>query len=305
MAEYLKVPVTQLVKTLIYQTETKETFAVLVRGDQEVNEVKLANELGAAEVKLAPEEVVREVTGAPSGFAGPIGLKIPIIVDHTVESMKNFVVGANELDKHTINANLRDFHVHKKADIRSAQPGDGCPRCKSGFLKGTKGIEVGHIFQLGTKYSHAMKAFFTDEDGKEKPFVMGCYGIGVSRLAAAAIEQNHDKDGIIWPSAIAPFQAIVIPVDRSKEEQWLAAQEIYEQLEQKSIEAVLDDRDDRAGFKFKDADLIGFPFRINVGKRIGEGIVELVIRRTKEMAEVPRDQVAEKIAELIQKELSA
>ncbi|MGA6826037.1 proline--tRNA ligase [Nitrospira sp. NS4] len=277
---FLKVPANRLVKTLIYTTG-KETVAVLVRGDHAVNEIKLKKVLGVTEIELAGPATVEKVTGAPVGFAGPVGLKgIPIFADHAVPALRNVVVGANQPDTHYVDANWeRDFKADQVLDLRNAQAGDPSPR-RDGTLKTTKGIEVGHVFMLGTKYSKAMNATFLDPQGKECLAIMGCYGIGVSRSAAASIEQNHDERGIIWPFPIAPFHVHLIPVSQS-EKTAAATAAIYTDLVAGGFEVLWDDRDDRAGVKFNDADLIGAPFQVVVGdKGLAEGVVEVKVRRS-------------------------
>ncbi len=277
---FLKAPPQRLVKTLLYQAG-KDTVAVLVRGDHAVNEVKLKKLLGVPEIELAGPATVESVTGAPVGFAGPVGLKnVRILADQAVPVLRNVVVGGNQLDTHYIDANWgRDFSADQVADLRNAQAGDPSPR-KDGILKVTKGIEVGHVFMLGTKYSQAMKATFLDPHGKECFAVMGCYGIGVGRTAAASIEQNHDERGIIWPLPIAPFHVHLLPVSQS-EKTTQAAASLYECLSAAGFEVLWDDRDERAGVKFNDADLIGAPFHIIVGdKGLADGVVELKVRRT-------------------------
>lgn len=277
---FLKIPASRLVKTLIYTTG-QETVAVLVRGDHAVNEIKLKKVLGVTEIELAGPATVEKVTGAPVGFAGPVGLKgIRIFADHAVPALRNVVVGANQFDTHYLNANWeRDFKADQVLDLRNAQAGDPSPR-QDGALKTTKGIEVGHVFMLGTKYSKAMNATFLDPQGKECLAVMGCYGIGVSRSAAASIEQNHDERGIIWPFPIAPFHVHLIPVSQSDKTAEATAK-IYTELVASGFEVLWDDRDDRAGVKFNDADLIGAPFQVVVGdKGLAEGVVEVKVRRS-------------------------
>lgn len=277
---FLKIPATRLVKTLLYTTG-KETVAVLVRGDHTVNEIKLKKVLGVTEIELAGPATVEKATGAPVGFSGPIGLQgIQIFADHAVPALRNVVVGANRIDTHYVDANWeRDFKTNQVLDLRNAQAGDPSPR-QDGTLKATKGIEVGHVFMLGTKYSKAMNATFLDPQGKECLAVMGCYGIGVSRSAAASIEQNHDERGIIWPFPIAPFHVHLIPVSQSDKTAETTAT-IYAELVAGGFEVLWDDREDRAGVKFNDADLIGAPFQVVVGdKGLAEGVVEVKIRRS-------------------------
>ncbi len=261
-------------KTILYKADDKY-IAAMVRGDREINEVKLKNLVGATDdLELAEPAIVRELTNAEVGFAGPIGLDIPVYADKEVEMMTNFIVGANETDYHYNNVNIgRDFKPFMIADIRLIETGDTCPKCGKS-IKTAQGIEVGHIFKLGTKYSDALGLKALDENGKMAQVIMGCYGIGVTRCISAAIEQNHDENGIIWPDSIAPYQVSVVPVNSKDEEQAKAAEEIYTKLLDSGIEALLDDRNERPGVKFKDSDLIGIPVRIVVGKKIGEGIVE-------------------------------
>lgn len=265
-------------KTIIYKADDKY-IAAMVRGDREINEVKLKNLVGCVDdLELAEPFMVRQLTNAEVGFAGPVGLDIEVIADLEVMQMKNFIIGANDTGYHYKNVNVnRDFTPTKVADIRVIATGDKCPVCGKP-IKTAQGIEVGHIFKLGTKYSEALGLNFTDESGEPKTVIMGCYGIGVTRCIAAAIEQGHDDNGIILPVAIAPYQAIVVPVNNKEEEQMKLAEEIYEDLKNQGIEVLLDDRAERAGVKFKDADLIGIPLRIVVGKKCGEGIVEYKLR---------------------------
>lgn len=290
---FLKIAPRQLVKTLIYAAD-KETVAVLIRGDHELNEVKLARLLHATDVQLAAPETVKNLTGAPLGFAGPVGLPaVRIVADHAIHGMKNLVVGANLSDTHYVDANWdRDFKVNQFADLRNAQTGDPSPR-GAGSLTLAKGIEVGQVFLLGTKYSKSMNATILDEKGQERLAVMGCYGIGVGRTAAAAIEQNHDDKGIIWPFPIAPFHVHLLPVSQSATTAEAAAR-LYEELLAGGFEVLWDDRHDRAGVKFNDADLIGAPFQIVVGdKGLADGVVEVKVRRSGVKSRiVPSDVVA-------------
>ncbi len=261
-------------KTIIYKADDKYV-AVMVRGDREVNEVKLKNLLGCTDdPELAEPAAVREITHAEVGFAGPVGIGIPVYADKEIELMENFIVGANETDMHYKNVRLgRDFTPELFADIRTIETGDKCPHC-GGEIKTAQGIEVGHIFKLGTKYSDALGLKYLDENGKSQTVIMGCYGIGVSRCLAAVIEQCNDENGIIFPVSVAPYEAVVIPVNNKQEEQMHLAEEIYDRLKAEGIDALFDDRAERAGVKFKDADLIGVPVRIVVGKKCSEGIVE-------------------------------
>jgi len=277
---FLQITPRQLVKTLLYRAGD-ETVAVLIRGDHEVNEVKLARFLKVTDVVLADAETVQHVTGAPPGFVGPVGLlHTRILADHAIKGMKNVVIGANKSDTHYQNANLdRDFAVEQFADLRNAQDGDPSPR-GTGVLTLARGIEVGQVFLLGTKYSHKMNATILDDQGKERLAIMGCYGIGVGRTAAAAIEQHHDEKGIIWPFPIAPFHVHLLTVSQSQKTTEAAAR-LYTDLIGAGFEVLWDDRADRAGVKFNDADLIGAPFQIVIGdKGLADGIVEVKIRRS-------------------------
>ncbi len=296
---FLKIPPQRLVKTLLYKTP-KGAIAVLVRGDHDVNEIKLKKLLGVQESELADPETVTALTGAPVGFAGPIGLKrVRIFADQAVRALRNFVVGANRSDTHYIDANWdRDFIVEQFADLRNARAGDPSPR-GDGILKVAKGIEVGHVFMLGTKYSQAMKATFLDPQGRETLAVMGCYGIGVGRTAAAAIEQHHDAKGIIWPIPIAPFHVHLLPLSPSDQVSRLA-QSLYDSLVASGVEVLWDDRDERAGVKFNDADLIGAPYQLLVGdKGLAQGAVELKERRTGTVSKIAPDQLISKIQALL------
>ncbi|MGE0469962.1 MAG: prolyl-tRNA synthetase [Candidatus Nitrospira kreftii] len=276
---FLQITPRQLVKTLLYRAGT-ESVAVLIRGDHEVNEVKLARLLKVTDVALSDPETVQRLTGCPPGFAGPIGLpQVRILADWAVQGMRNVVIGANKADTHYQNANIdRDFTVEEFADLRNAQAGDPSPR-GSGTLTLARGIEVGQVFLLGTKYSQKMNATILDEQGKERLAIMGCYGIGVGRTAAAAIEQHHDDKGIIWPFPIAPFHLHLLTVSQS-EKTTSTATRLYSELTAAGFDVLWDDRLDRAGVKFNDADLIGIPLQIIVGdKGLADGIVEMKIRR--------------------------
>ena len=275
----LKIQPQSLVKTMIYTSE-QGVVAALVRGDQEVNEAKLKRILGVETLELADEETIGKCTGAPRGFAGPVGLSVRMIADMSLTGGP-YVTGANEADYHLRDVWLaRDARIEKLADIRVAQPGDACPKC-NGDLTAIRGIEVGHIFKLGTKYSKAMHAEFLDETGVLKPMIMGCYGIGVSRVVAAALEQHHDDNGIIFPLPLAPYPVLILPIDIKSDEVMRVALDLYDTLNVLGIEALLDDRDLRPGVKFKDADLLGVPLRVTVGaKGLAEGIVEIKERAT-------------------------
>jgi prolyl-tRNA synthetase len=303
VSSFLKVPASSLVKTLVYLADGKP-IAVLVRGDREVNEIKVKRATGASDVVLATDAAVREVTGAPVGFAGPVGLAIPVYCDVEICAMTDFVVGANATDAHFVGVNLeRDFTPTACGDYRQAAPGDACPRCDKGHLKGYRGIEVGQVFFLGTKYSKPMGVNFLDVDGKEKPAEMGCYGIGVTRIVASAIEQNHDGSGIIWPVPIAPYEVIVLELQQDDDAVIATAKMIYEGLQKAGIDVLYDDRDERAGVKFKDADLIGVPFRIAVGKKgLAEGVVELKLRKGTEVRKIKVDELVPLVVAEVTKE---
>ena len=284
VAEFLDRPLEVFVKTLIYETEN-EFVGALIRGDREVNEIKLKNHLGCQYLELAGEGKVIEVTGAPVGFAGPIGLpgKLRLVADESVRPLTNFVCGANAADAHYTGANWgRDVEVEEWADLLLAAAGDPSPD-GDGALEVFRGIEVGHIFDLGTKYSTAMECLYTDEKGENQPMQMGCYGLGIGRTLAAAVEQNNDADGIIWPAALAPFEALVVSLDPDDSEVASTADSIYEGLLAAGIDVFYDDRAERPGVKFKDADLIGFPVRVVVGARgLKEGKVEVSLRSDRE-----------------------
>ncbi len=293
VSAFLGVSHRDLIKTLILRTENGPV-AVLVRGDHELNEVKLKNYLKCTDLEMADARTIEEVTGGPLGFSGPIGLKkVTVLADHAVKSMGSAVVGGNKKDVHIVDADpRRDFCVHHYGDFRFAQDGDPCPRCPQGKLGLSRGIEVGHVFKLGVKYSKVMNCTFLDADGKEQYAVMGCYGIGVSRTVAAAIEQNHDDDGIIFPPAIAPFSVLVTPVGAKTPEIETAAETMYQKLWENGIDTLIDDRDERPGVKFKDGDLLGIPFRVTVGKKaMSEGKVELRNRKTKQTELVDLDGI--------------
>lgn len=291
----------KFVKTLIYKADGR-TAAVMVRGDRELNETKLTNLLGAVSIEMADPETVEKVTHAKVGFAGPIGIDTDILVaDEEVTHMQNFIVGANDTGYHFINVNYgRDFNAAITADLRNITDGDKCPVCGAGVYL-ARGIEVGHIFKLGTKYSEALGANYIDSKGEERPLLMGSYGIGIDRTIAAIIEQNNDKDGIIWPMAVAPYQVIIVPVVAVNEEIMSLSEEIYNKLSSMGIETLFDDRNERAGVKFKDADLIGIPIRITVGKKSGERIVEFKLRTEKTLREINVDDIYDRILEEIKK----
>ncbi|MCX6358071.1 MAG: proline--tRNA ligase [Candidatus Aureabacteria bacterium] len=297
---FLKVGPECVIKTLIYEA-AGAPVAVLIRGDRDVNEAKLQNALACINIALADEAVIRRTTGAGLGFAGPVGLRgIRVIADHTVKGITGGVTGANKTDYHLTGVREgRDFTVSGYHDLALNREGDGCPRCGAA-LTAYRGIEVGQIFKLGTKYSESMQAVFTDEDGAAKPFVMGCYGIGITRTVAAAIEQHHDRDGIIWPLSIAPYHVEIIPMNVGDEATMKVATDLYAALGQRGVETLLDDRDERPGVKFKDADLVGIPYRVVIGpKGLAQGKVELKSRGSKETQLLALEGAAEEIALMV------
>ena len=296
---FLGITPDQLVKTMIYLADGKPV-AALVRGDHEVQPVKLKNLMGAVDVELASEDTVRKVCGLAPGSLGPMGLTMPVVADHQVMAMANMVTGANQDGVHLKNVNQgRDFPVALAGDLRMATAADPCPHCH-GRLELPRGIEVGHIFKLGTSYSEALQATFLDDQGKRQPFVMGCYGIGVSRCIAAAIEQNHDDNGIIFPLPIAPFQVILLSLSVKDAEVTKAADTLYEELMKRGIETLYDDRNERPGIKFKDADLIGIPLRVMVGKRFIEaGEVEIKHRGSGATEALPMVGAADALAAML------
>ncbi len=300
VAQHLNVTPSNLIKTMIVEVDGKPT-AALVRGDHELSLTKLRKYLGAEIVELATPDVIQEVTGGPMGFSGPVGLNIRKVADISVSSMGTSVTGANKKDYHIINVDLgKDYEVKEFFDIRVASDGDKCPKCDGGTLSSTRGIEVGHVFMLGTKYSEAMKATFVDSDGKEKPFIMGCYGIGIGRTVAAAIEQNHDESGMKFPKALAPFEVTVLPLKIKDEEIMSESERIYSELIEAGYEAIIDDRDVGPGFKFKDAELIGVPIIVSVGPRtIKEGEAEVKVRKTGDSRNIKLKAVVNEVQELL------
>ncbi|MGP8154322.1 MAG: proline--tRNA ligase [Smithella sp.] len=304
VSAFLKVNPHDIVKTLIFNADGKPC-AVLIRGDQEVNEIKVKNYLGIAELELASDEIIMQATGAPRGFAGPVNIKIPVLIDYSVINMVNFVTGANKEDYHIKNVNPgRDFKVEAFADFRVITDQDKCPRC-GGDIKFARGIEVGHVFKLGTKYSKAMKAVYLDKDGQEKIMIMGCYGIGIGRTVAAGIEQNHDENGIVWPMPLAPYHVIITPVNVNEKDIMDAAENLYNSILSEGIDVIFDDRDERAGVKFKDADLLGIPLRIIIGqKNLSQGNVELKIRKTGENKLYSLQEIVQKVKQITKQELN-
>ena len=300
LSQFLNIPSSIICKALIYVIDGKYVMA-LIRGDKTVEETKLMNVFGGNEIRIARNDEIEEIMqnsglNAIAGFIGPEGIKgVEIVADETVKELKNFVIGCNQTDKHLVGANWgKDIKLPERIfDIRLVEEGDKCTQCGAD-LKVTKGIEVGNIFKLGTKYSKAMNATFTDKDGQEKPFIMGCYGIGISRTAAAAVERHHDENGIIWPLAIAPYTVIIVPVSDQDETQMSIAEDMYKKLLAANVEVILDDRSERAGVKLKDADLIGIPYRITVGKTIKDGLVEFKTRATNVVETISPDEAIQR-----------
>lgn len=290
-------------KTILYIVDGKKMAGAVIRGDREINEIKLKNALGATEIRLATPEEILEKTGAPVGFAGPIKIReksVRLAIDETVAGLKNTVTGGNEHDHHYTGVNRgRDYEENLVADFAKAKKGDKCAKC-GGTLDEQRGIEMGHVFYLGTKYSKSMKATFLDENQKASEFVMGCYGIGVTRIVAASIEQNNDENGIIWPMAIAPYEVLVAPVNNKYAEGMEYALELYEKLKAAGIDVIFDDRDISPGVKFKDADLIGFPIRVVVGeKNFKDGKVEFKLRREKNFELLDKEAVFDRVVETV------
>ena len=303
VSAFLGIPPSRFVKTLVYMTDTGDPIVALVRGDRGLSEAKLKSASGAAAVLLADEATVERVTGAPVGFAGPVGLRCRTIADPMLRGFRDGVTGANEGDHHLVGFDLeRDAGKVEFADLQIVVAGDLCPRCGEGRFEIHRGIEVGQVFYLGRRYSEPLRATFLDAEGAEKVIEMGTYGIGITRTVAAAIEQNHDPNGIVWPIPLAPFPVIVVPVNRSDESLRTTAEKIYRELQAAGVESLLDDRDERPGVKFKDADLIGIPLRVTVGpKTLGRGYVELKERRAERAEEVPVGEAVARIAERVAK----
>ncbi len=294
---FLGQDVKKFVKTLIYKIDGK-IYALLVRGDHEVNETKVLKLLGANEIEMASPDEVVEATHAPVGFAGPIGLEVPIIMDQQITVMKNFIVGANQADKHYLNANLTDFKPDQVADIRQIKEGDMCEN-GAGPVSFMHGIEVGNTFKLGDKYSKAMDLYYTDQNNELVPVQMGSYGIGIARCMAAIVEQNHNDHGILWPKHLAPVQVAIVVINSKNEEQMVIANDLYEQLsEQTDLDVLIDDRDERAGVKFNDMELIGAYARITVGRGVKDGQVELKISGCEDKEDVAIDQVLSRVKEI-------
>ena len=297
LVAFLNIKPSNIIKTLLYLADDKP-IAVIIRGDYDVNEVKVKNYLHAEKLELANRQTVERIANTAPGYVGPIGLSVPILIDHSVTTIKQAYTGANEWNFHLKNVIPgRDFPLTNVGDFRNVSEHDRCPHC-NGTLHRSRGIEVGHIFKLGTKYSEKLNATFSDQTGKEKNVIMGCYGIGITRLLSAIVEQHHDENGLIWPKAIAPFHVHIIPISTKDESQQKFAQEIYHQLTKEGIEALLDDRAEKPGVKFHDADLIGIPLQIIVGRSIQKGLVELK-KRGQERLKIPIANAIKTIQELI------
>jgi prolyl-tRNA synthetase len=303
VATFLKLPKTKFLKSLVYVTggDDSQTVLAIVRGDHDVNEIRVARALGVAEVFLASDADVEKATGAKVGFAGPVGFKGKILVDRAAVGVKNAATGANETDHHLTGVNLGRDWEGDVADIRLATDGDGCPKCEIGKLKTYRGIEGGHIFILGTKYSATMGANYSDDKQEKHPIVMGCYGIGVSRLVATTIEQHNDDDGIKWPVAIAPYAVHIVTIGKD-EPVLAAAQTLHDDLQAAGVDVLWDDRDERPGVKFKDADLVGMPFRVTIGgKSLANGNVELKPRSERDPKKSELVPVADVVRVLVER----
>ena len=309
LEKFTQVPAHELVKTLFYSANEGQdakdnslrAFAVLLRGSDEVNPIKVKNYLKMANPpRMLTDDEVRTVSGAGPGSCGPVGLKIPVYADNGIRNLQNYIVGANADDFHLKNVNHgRDYQVTQLVDLRMAKEGDKCPE-SDGRLKAYRGIEVGHVFYLGQKYAQKMNGVFLDKNGRSQFYEMGCYGIGVTRTVQACIEQSHDQDGIIWPQAIAPFHVHICHLDPKDAPASEYIESMTKELEAKNIEVFIDDRDERPGVKFKDADLLGFPVRVVVGKKgFDADQIEVVLRKTKEVTKLPKGQVFQKILELL------
>ena len=301
VAKFLELPQNQMLKSLVYIAEKNgNPVMLLIRGDHQLNEEKVSQFLGEPIRPAHPDEVL-EIFGVPVGFLGPIDAPedIKILVDETVPSDKKFASGANEKDYHIIGFTLDDFKIDARGDFRLVNDGEGCPNCGAP-LKVRTTIEIGHIFKLGTKYSEAMRATFTDADGSQKPIIMGSYGIGVGRILSSAIELYADENGIVWPITIAPFEVIITALDTTKPEITDVAEKLYDELTKSGVDVLYDDRDERAGVKFKDADLIGIPIRITVGRKVKDGVVEIVTRKDKTSRDVKVENAIEQTLEIIE-----
>ncbi|MFP6767869.1 MAG: His/Gly/Thr/Pro-type tRNA ligase C-terminal domain-containing protein, partial [Planctomycetaceae bacterium] len=295
----LECDASRIIKTLIYSVDDS-TVAVLLRGDHEANQSKIRRALEADTIELADPATIEQVSGAPVGFAGPVGLGCPILADHDIVTIVDAITGANQVDAHFTGVNIgRDFTLDASHDLRMAIGDDPCPRC-DGTLQLARGIEVGHVFKLGTKYSTALSAEYLDEKEKKHPMVMGCYGIGINRIVAGMAETSHDENGLIWPLAIAPFEVLVIPLNIDDDQVMTTAERIYDELRSEGLDVLMDDRKARPGFKFKDGDLIGIPLRVVVGgKGLADGVVELKWRTDEDSQRVPIDEAIASIRQQV------
>ncbi len=303
VSEFLGTDPKKSIKALLYRAvyaESEEHVVVFVRGDREANEIKIQNALGAMAVDMDTDEETITNLGIQRGFIGPVGLdNVTVLLDEEITRLKNLVCGANEKDYHLKNVNYgRDFECEHIVDVKEVKAGDLCHKCQAELVE-ARGTEVGQVFKLGTKYSVSMGATYLDENGKSKPLVMGCYGIGIGRTMQASVEQNNDEQGIIWPKSIAPFEAVVIPAVHKKQEQVDAAERIYQELQEMGVDVLLDDSKERTGVKFANSELIGYPVRITAGKMLGEGKVEIFVRSTKEKIEVPLEEASTKAKEIL------
>ncbi len=307
VAAFLRLTPQRFIKTLVYKTDQKELVAALVRGDHEINESKLQAVLHCHDVALADEAEVAAATRVAPGFLGPVGLPLRIVADLAIQGMQGAVTGANEADAHYIEVDQeRDFTPSAFADLRLAVAGDPCPRCEQGALEAYRGIEVGQVFYLGKKYSESLGATYLDAEGRERPIEMGCYGIGITRLVAAAIEQNHDANGIIWPFSIAPFQVLLLPINYKDKGIQKVCDDLYDALQKRGVDVLMDDRDERPGVKFKDGDLIGIPLRVTIGaKGLEKGCVELRLRRDGKTEEISVGEAANNIHRIVTEALQA
>lgn len=301
LVDNYQIPIEKMTKSMIYKIDDK-FYLIMVRSDDEINEVKLQKLFGAQSVSLAENDDVVRLTNAKVGFAGPVGISIPVIADHRIQSMSNFLVGANKSDYHIKNVNVdRDFKVNQYADIRNIREGDVCPKCHKGHIHFSKGIEIGNIFKLGDKYAKALGLNYLDQNNQLNPVIMGSYGIGPGRCMAAIVEQNHDDYGIIWPKEIAPYHVAIVIINSKVETQINVAEDLYNRLLKAKVDVILDDRDERPGVKFNDMDLIGIPLRITVGKAIEQGQVEVKFRNEKEVKLVNIEDIKQFVLDYISK----
>lgn len=297
VSRHLQLPVNKFVKTLIYKADDK-FYACMVAGDRDVNELKLTKLLGVKEVALAALEEVETLTSAKVGFAGPINIEIPVVIDNDISNMSNFIVGANQTDYHFKNVNVNDFTYVLKGDIKNVLEGDACPKCGEPLIF-KKGMEIGNTFKLGTKYSESLDLYYSDANNKLQPVVMGCYGIGLERIMASITEQQADDKGLVWPLNVAPYKVAIVVIDIKNDKQSELANELYNDLSKLGIDTILDDRDERPGVKFNDMDLIGVPVRITIGKKLENNIVELKLRRNNDSIDVNINEILTKIKEII------